>query len=236
MSAAAYPLQWPAGWPRTPSHQMQDSKYRFRRVGRYSKSQSPFWTFAEARDALNDELDRLGARNLVLSSNYELRLDGQPSAKAGNPIDRGIAIYFTLKGKPMVMACDMHVRAEENMRSLTLAIEAMRQLERHGGGIMMERAFEGFQAVLGKSLHRAFPRGPGCCRSPRHCLVDGQSRRRRDRDARSDRINGRRPRPRDAYQREDDAALRPRQRLEPVAPGRRREGKAPEGIGVSLAL
>jgi len=147
MSVSAYPLQWPAGWPRTPAHQMQDSKYRFRRTGRYSKSQSPFWTFAEARNALNDELDRLGARNLVLSSNYELRLDGQPSAKAGNPLDRGIAIYFTLKGKPMVMACDMHVRAEENMRSLTLAIEAMRQLERHGGGIMMERAFEGFQAL-----------------------------------------------------------------------------------------
>jgi hypothetical protein len=121
-------------------HQLQDSKYRFRRSGR-------FWTFAEARNALNDELDRLGARNLVLSSNYEFRLDGQPSAKAGNPLDRGIAVYFTLKGKQMVMACDQHVRAEENMRSLTLAIEAMRQLERHGGGIMMERAFEGFQAL-----------------------------------------------------------------------------------------
>lgn len=147
MSVSAFPLQWPAGWPRTPAHQLQDSKYRFRRTGRYGKTQSPFWTFAEARNALNDELDRLGARNLVLSSNYELRLDGQPSAKAGNPHDRGIAIYFTLKGKPMVMACDQHVRAEENMRSLTLAIEAMRQLERHGGGIMMERAFEGFHAL-----------------------------------------------------------------------------------------
>jgi hypothetical protein len=147
MSISAYPLQWPAGWPRTPSHKLQDSKYRFRRTGRYSKSQSPFWTFAEARNALNDELDRLGARNLVLSSNFDLRLDGQPSAKAGNPHDRGIAIYFTFKGKQMVMACDAHVRAEENMRSLTLAIEAMRQLERHGGGVMMERAFEGFQAL-----------------------------------------------------------------------------------------
>jgi hypothetical protein len=33
------------------------------------------------------------------------------------------------------------------MRSLTLAIEAMRQLERHGGGTMMERAFTGFAAI-----------------------------------------------------------------------------------------
>ena len=28
----------------------------------------------------------------------------------------------------MVMACDMHIRAEENMRSLTLAIDAMAEL------------------------------------------------------------------------------------------------------------
>ena len=33
------------------------------------------------------------------------------------------------------------------MRSLGLAIEAMRQLERHGGGTMMERAFSGFAAL-----------------------------------------------------------------------------------------
>lgn len=156
MPVQAYPLTWPAGWPRTPDHLRQDSKYRFKRTGRYSSSQSPFWTFAEARDALNDELDRLGARNLVLSSNYELRLDGQPSAKAGNPLDRGIAVYFTLKGKQMVMACDMHVRAEENMRSLTLAIEAMRQLERHGGGVMMERAFTGFEALPAPGAARSW--------------------------------------------------------------------------------
>jgi DnaJ-domain-containing protein 1 len=34
-----------------------------------------------------------------------------------------------------------------NLRSLGLAIEAMRQLERHGGGAMMERAFSGFAAL-----------------------------------------------------------------------------------------
>ena len=143
----AYPLQWPEGWPRTPAHQRQDSKSRFKRTGRWNASQSKFWTFAEARDALGEELDRLGARSVVLSTNYELRLDGQPSAKAGNPDDRGIAVYFMFKGRQMVMACDMHIRAEENMRSLALAIEAMRQLERHGGGVMMERAFEGFAAL-----------------------------------------------------------------------------------------
>jgi DnaJ-domain-containing protein 1 len=33
------------------------------------------------------------------------------------------------------------------MRSLTLALEALRQLERHGGGVMLERAYQGFAAL-----------------------------------------------------------------------------------------
>jgi hypothetical protein len=34
-----------------------------------------------------------------------------------------------------------------NLRSLGLAIEGLRQLERHGGSLMLERAFEGFLAI-----------------------------------------------------------------------------------------
>lgn len=140
MSISAYPLQWPVGWPRTPWLRRQDSKYRFRRNG-------SFWTFAAARDALGTELDRIGARNVVLSTNYELRLDGLPRGNGPTPVDTGVAVYFVLKEKQMAMACDMRIRAEENMRSIALALEAMRQLERHGGGVMMERAFEGFTAL-----------------------------------------------------------------------------------------
>ena len=129
MSVSAYPLAWPEGWPRTPSSRQQDSKYRFKRTGR----SQPFWTFAEARDELSNELDRMGARNVVLSSNYELRLDGLPRGNGARPTDTGVAVYFTLKGVQKVMACDMHIRAEENMRSIALALDAMRALERHGG-------------------------------------------------------------------------------------------------------
>lgn len=138
--ANAYPLSWPDGWPRTPSYKRQDSKYRFRRNG-------SFWTFAAARDALSTELDRIGARGVVLSSNYELRLDGLPRASGPQPSDTGIAVYFLLRDRQMVMASDMHMRGEENMRSITLSLEAMRQLGRHGGGMMMERAFQGFAAL-----------------------------------------------------------------------------------------
>lgn len=58
-----------------------------------------------------------------------------------------VAVYFTLGERPMVMASDKFDFAAANIRSLSLAIEAMRQLERHGGGMMMERAFNGFVAL-----------------------------------------------------------------------------------------
>lgn len=140
----AYPLAWPEGWPRTPPEKRQDSKYRF---GRNMGSGRQLWTFAAARDALGAELDRLGARDVLLSTNFELNLSGQPRGDRARPADQGIAVYFKWKGRPRVMACDMHARAEENMRSVALALEAMRQLERHGGGLMMEKAFAGFVAL-----------------------------------------------------------------------------------------
>jgi hypothetical protein len=144
----SYPLHWPAGWPRTPAKEVVDGKYGFRRP-RANSAASPFWTFNDARDALLEELHRLGATHgrRVLSSNFKLTAAGLPTDRGGRPEDQGIAVYFDLGGKAMVMACDRYTGAPENMRSIALAIEAMRQLARHGGGAMMERAFSGFQAL-----------------------------------------------------------------------------------------
>ncbi|MGB1215516.1 MAG: hypothetical protein ACPG4X_19255, partial [Pikeienuella sp.] len=61
--------------------------------------------------------------------------------------DPGIAVYFTWKKRPYVMARDLFDRAEDNLRSLALAIEGMRQMQRHGGSHMMEKAFSGFAAL-----------------------------------------------------------------------------------------
>jgi hypothetical protein len=59
----------------------------------------------------------------------------------------GIAVYFKFKGKQVVMARDGFISVAGNLRSLGLAIEALRQLERQGGSLMLERAFEGFLAI-----------------------------------------------------------------------------------------
>lgn len=132
----AYPLAWPENWPRT-------------ETGR-RKSHSPFsTTFDKARRDLLDELRRLGARNAVISSWLPLRQDGQPRADVARRRieDPGVAVYFELRGRPMVMARDAYWNIHDNIRSIGLAIEHLRGLERHGGAVMMERAFEGFTAL-----------------------------------------------------------------------------------------
>lgn len=143
----AYPLAWPEGWPRTPASARIEGRYHFKKVSWRDGERKPY-TFAEARDALLEELRRMNATAIVLSTNYVISsATGLPRGDRRAPDDVGVAIYFTRKAKPLVMACDRYTRAEENMNSLRLALEAMRQLERHGGGLMAEKAFTGFAAL-----------------------------------------------------------------------------------------
>lgn len=137
----AFPLAWPAGWPRTPAYK-RDTSHRF--GGRAHPL-----TFDRARRELIDELGRLRARNVIISTNLPLRNDGQPYAGAADRRmdDPGVAVYFRLKDRNLSMARDGFTNIAANMRSLFLAIDGMRQLERHGGSYMMERAFSGFAAL-----------------------------------------------------------------------------------------
>lgn len=133
----AYPLQWPDGWPRTPSNK--------RRRGKFGSN------FGRSRDMLLHQfkLMNVPSHTVVVSSWLPLRRDGLPYAEqARRPLeDPGVAVYFTLRGKQMAMARDAYDTPFDNLHSLKIAIEHLRGLERHGGGTMMERAFEGFQAI-----------------------------------------------------------------------------------------
>lgn len=132
----AYPLSWPEGWPRTPPHKRTT----------HSRFQT---TFVRARSELLDELRRMGAKNVIVSSWLTLRRDGLPYAdQARRRIDDpGVAVYFTLREKSMVMARDSFDSVHDNLRSIGLAVAHLRGLERHGGATMMERAFSGFTAL-----------------------------------------------------------------------------------------
>jgi len=136
MDATAFPLQWPEGWPRTP--------YGRRGPSRFGKNLG-FGQIAK----LQNELRLLGAQHVVISSNVPLRQDGLPYASeiGKRYADPGVAVYFTLKRKALSMARDRYNTPWENIRSLILAIEAIRSIERHGGSTMMERAFSGFAAI-----------------------------------------------------------------------------------------
>lgn len=132
----SYPLSWPQGWPRTAANH-RDRTYKFKT------------TFDRARRQLMEELRKLGATGVILSSNLPLRLDGRPYADAARRLidDPGVAVYFKLRNKPMTMARDQYDTVHDNLRSLGLAIEYLRGLERHGGANMIERAFAGFTAL-----------------------------------------------------------------------------------------
>ena len=126
-----YPLQWPAGWPRTKT-----------------PGKSQFSTGMEkATRGLMEEIRRLGGRLPVISSNAQYRLDGMPSARQGHVEDTGVAVYFQRKGNPMVFACDSYWTMHENMHAIAKTIEALRAIERWGASDMMERAFTGFTAL-----------------------------------------------------------------------------------------
>lgn len=127
----AYPLHWPAGWPRT----AKPERSRFET------------TDHEATKQLVWELERMGARHIVISTNIELRRDGLPYANRRVPEDCGVAVYFLRRGKQMTFACDRWDRVRDNMRAITKTIDAMRGIERWGASDMMERAFSAFEAL-----------------------------------------------------------------------------------------
>lgn len=137
-----YPLHWPTGWPRT----KRPSPSRFDR----DRSMSA------ATTALQEELDRLGATSPVLSANVVLRLDGRPRSGQGQPDDRGVALYFKLKGKDCVLACDRWDRAECNVYAIAKHIEALRGQQRWGVGTL-DQAFTGYRALpetAGQGINR----------------------------------------------------------------------------------
>lgn len=130
-----YPLEWPVGEPRTPSHQRAWGQFRV--------------SLAVARDHLLHELELLGARDVIISSNVPTRLDGLPHASwSGRVADPGVAVYWTMrkdgKATPFVVACDSYNRVEKNMRAIGKTIEALRAIERHGTRQLRDRAFQGF--------------------------------------------------------------------------------------------
>jgi hypothetical protein len=151
----AYPLSWPAGWPRTPNHE--------RRAPRFSKKESVLsgaggWTSAtreiNVHDGAKRVLDELRMLNvhrqtIIISTNVELRRDGLPRSDRANVGDPGVAVYWTdpNTGQQDCMAVDIYDTVAGNLAGVAATLDAMRAIERHGGAQILKRAFQGFKAL-----------------------------------------------------------------------------------------
>jgi hypothetical protein len=134
---SAYPLAWPPHKARTPWQQQKHGQFSSgdRKISR---------VYALGR--LEREVEMLGGRYLVVSSDLELRRDGQPHLGRGEPADPGVCAYFQMKGKPYAMACDTFDVLAQNIAAIAAHIKATRAIERYGVATAAE-TLQAFQAL-----------------------------------------------------------------------------------------
>lgn len=125
MNPQAYPLSWPPGWPRTEIARREASRMQS--------------TLANALKNLTAEVNRMGGKNLILSSNCTLGHE--------LPADSGVVAYFTRDGDPVAIPCDRWKTVAENVQAIAKTIEALRGIERWGAKHMVKAAFRGFAAL-----------------------------------------------------------------------------------------
>jgi hypothetical protein len=170
VNPSAYPLAWPAGRPRTPTHHRKDGKF---------KANGGALTVAKAADRVAAELTRLGAIYGIMSSNLEVRLDGRPRSGQRNPDDPGVCVYFQLSRKPYAMACDRYRTVADNLAAIAAHIEATRAITRHGVASAEEtlQAFQALPAPAAESPSRAWWEVLGVASRPAISDVDAAYRR-----------------------------------------------------------
>lgn len=85
---------------------------------------------------LDKELWHLGVRNDVVCETgfeqWQIRLDGQPRAGVAAKGDQAVILNFTSKHGPLRYWCDTYDRRQDNIRAITLSLEALRSVERWG--------------------------------------------------------------------------------------------------------
>lgn len=120
----AYPLQWPANFPRHTGSR-ENAKFRTE--------------LGSALRNLQKQLDLMGAKGLVLSSNCTLG--------KSNHEDPGVCAYFQYDGMQLAIPCDRWNKVASNVQAIALTVEAMRGMNRWGAKHMIRAMFTGFKAL-----------------------------------------------------------------------------------------
>jgi hypothetical protein len=127
-SIPRYPLEWPLGWKRCRSRRNgQFSMTREDRRPEGTLKRSTPVNMATATERLEDQLEKLGAREPVLSTNVTLTMGGRPRGDE-NPSDPGAAVYFKFRGKATVLLPDREKVVNRGVRS---CFPALRRLGPH---------------------------------------------------------------------------------------------------------
>lgn len=129
MSATAFPLAWPAGFPR----------FRSREKGKFAS------TLASALENVQSELRLFGkdsgkpVDSVTISSNYTLGIQ--------SPDDPGVAVYFRWDGLGVCIPVDRYSTLAANLQAISLIIAARRTELRHGTLALVRATFTGFAAL-----------------------------------------------------------------------------------------
>ncbi|ULA64487.1 MAG: J domain-containing protein [Nitrospira sp.] len=160
-----YPLTWPAGWKRTAAADRQQARFSKKVWNRSTMNPGDGYyrtarvTIAEGTKRGLEQLQKMGMHqdDIVISTNLELRQDGLPRSNQKAPADQGVAVYWKKRkdAQHKVMAIDQYTTVADNLAAIAATLEAMRAIERHGGAVILERVFQGFQALPAPNTWRA---------------------------------------------------------------------------------
>ena len=91
--------------------------------------------WANTLDLLFRELERLGAKNVVIEIGLrpeDIRRDGWPRAGARVPEHPGVVLSFESRHGPLRYLTDTHADWQHNVRAIALGLEALRAIDRYG--------------------------------------------------------------------------------------------------------
>lgn len=127
--AAAYPLTWPEGFPRSKSRAASSFKTALpAALANVERSLKLFG--ADSRMAVTD---------IVLSSNVTLG--------SGQPADSGVAVWFRWDGEQRCIAVDRYLKVAENLQAIHHVLEARRTELRHGTLALVRASMHGLKAL-----------------------------------------------------------------------------------------
>lgn len=129
MTATAYPLTWPAQFPR--AKYRENGKFKTALPNAIKNVQTSLRGFA------SDSGKKL--ENLVISSNVTLGNDA--------PADPGVSVWFIWDGLQVCIPVDRYYSVASNLQAIHHILEARRVELRHGTLALVRATFTGFLAL-----------------------------------------------------------------------------------------